>query len=133
MEKSVFGIIITHSPTISNILNTRSWLWLTQKHIWNIIEEIVFEKRVKVDNFWRKFLQLCFKYVSEQILTKSWCLKHQKSSTQNRYLNLHYALLKTLGRLRSKPYSIWNIFSCCLPIQIFRPSDSSAAWSLPRS
>ena len=28
---------------IFDILNTRSWLGFSQKHIWNIIEEIVFK------------------------------------------------------------------------------------------
>ena len=31
-----------------DILNNRSWLWFALKHIWNIIEEIAFEKIKKV-------------------------------------------------------------------------------------
>ena len=67
-------------------MNTRSWLWFARKHIWNIIEEIVFEKSRKC-NFWSQFLQKCCKYASEQVLVGIWCLKHQK-------------LFKTLIRIR---------------------------------
>ena len=33
---------------IFDILNPWSWLWFARKHIWNIIEEIAFEKSKKV-------------------------------------------------------------------------------------
>ena len=58
-------------------MNTGSWPWFAWKHIWNIIEEIIFEKSKKC-NFWRQFLQLCFKYASEQIVVKIQCSKYQK-------------------------------------------------------
>ena len=44
-------------------MNTRSWLWLTRKHIWNIIEEIVFERSKKVQflkTISSIMLQICF-------------------------------------------------------------------------
>ena len=56
---------------ILDISNTRSRLGLAQKHIWNLIEKIVFEKKFKNDNFWRQFLQICLKHASEQILETS--------------------------------------------------------------
>ena len=34
-------------------------------------------KNVKKYNFWRQFLQLCFKYASEQIIVKIGCSKYQ--------------------------------------------------------
>ena len=45
------------------IINIRSWLGFAQKHIWNMIEEIVFERSRKVQ-FWKTIssimLQICF-------------------------------------------------------------------------
>ena len=40
---------------IFDFLNSQSWLWLTRKHIWNIIEEIVFKRSKKL---------LCLKTIS---------------------------------------------------------------------
>jgi hypothetical protein len=62
---------------IFDISDTRSLLGLTQKHICNIIEEIVFRNCTFL-LFQRQFLQLCFKYASEQIIVKIQCSKYQK-------------------------------------------------------
>ena len=48
---------------IFDILNTWSWLWFAGKHIWNIIEEIVFERSKKVQflkTISSIMLQICF-------------------------------------------------------------------------
>ena len=63
------------------------------KHIWNIIEEIVFFLHFSKTNF-----QLCFKHASEQILVKVWCLKYQKlfkTMTGSRFQGMYWCVHKT--------------------------------------
>ena len=68
-QSEIIKSLITAPKFLFKVLNnfwcleTCPWLWFTQKHIWNIIEEIVFEKSKKVQflkTISSIMLQICF-------------------------------------------------------------------------